>query len=403
MNTEKNKCAGCLQHIPGKSRWLICALCKDKYDLNCANVSEARFFNTMSTDHKNNWQCQACRCKLPKHTNPNTPIKILLENSELIDPNVTLRRKTVKDNKNLSCNDISLDEITGNTPLNQTMNENETISTRTITEHWEKNAPIMLDQIGTLLDKKLEQIKFSILAEVRDIIHTEINTSLKEFRASLENDLNEKLMTSQSQLQGKIDSLTKKIVDIEEELDNMNNTKKIVLYGLMEGRRETENELISRVSNVFYDIMNININPYIEEIKRIGKQGNRRPLEINLISKRMTTYVMNNATKFKNTGLAIGKFITGSTLEKRNELIRLMKTTKKQGQNAYIKNNQLYINGKIYSKMEPTAESVSANLPQDASTSSHAPLTLTHQQENPTSSTTPNYPSTGERNRTFRS
>lgn len=50
------KCAGCLQIIPDRL-FLSCYLCKDTYDLTCANVSEKRFFNTMTKEHKKSWSC----------------------------------------------------------------------------------------------------------------------------------------------------------------------------------------------------------------------------------------------------------------------------------------------------------------------------------------------------------
>lgn len=40
------ECAGCKQPITSR-RFLTCSLCKEPYDLECANIPELRFYNTM--------------------------------------------------------------------------------------------------------------------------------------------------------------------------------------------------------------------------------------------------------------------------------------------------------------------------------------------------------------------
>lgn len=41
--------------------------------IKCANVSEARYFNTMTPEHKNSWKCPLCWSKAPKKGNVSTP------------------------------------------------------------------------------------------------------------------------------------------------------------------------------------------------------------------------------------------------------------------------------------------------------------------------------------------
>lgn len=53
---------------------LCCSICTQVYDLDCANVPEKRFLNTMSKEQKNAWKCQTCKCKQPKTGNVNTPV-----------------------------------------------------------------------------------------------------------------------------------------------------------------------------------------------------------------------------------------------------------------------------------------------------------------------------------------
>jgi hypothetical protein len=81
-------CAGCRSAVQG-SQYLQCSLCSDRYDLICANVSEKRFLNTMTRDHKSLWKCQACKSKAPKGDNTNTPVRATKDSPD----NVTLRQR----------------------------------------------------------------------------------------------------------------------------------------------------------------------------------------------------------------------------------------------------------------------------------------------------------------------
>lgn len=69
-----DNCAGCLGAI-ADWRFLKCYLCKQSYDLLCANVSEAHFNGSMTVQLRNSWKCQVCRCKEPKTDNTRTPVR----------------------------------------------------------------------------------------------------------------------------------------------------------------------------------------------------------------------------------------------------------------------------------------------------------------------------------------
>lgn len=111
-------------------------------------------------------------------------------------------------------------------------------------------------------------------------------------------------------------------------------------------KRENENELYMRIANVFRGILNVNIEGYIESLHRLGKRGNRRPIVIELISKRMSQYILDNCRSFQGTGLAISRYLDTEGINKRRELIVLLQEARKQGKNAVIRNNTLLINGK---------------------------------------------------------
>lgn len=331
------ECAGC-HHIVADRQCLKCSLCAKHYDLPCANVSEEQFYHSLIDDRS--WKCQECRNKMPKVNNVND----VLTNSD--DANVTLRRKPNIDQRPQFCNgenDLSVDEIEGNTFANTTYECN-----LSLTHNIVDNKPITLNQFSTLLDSKLEKIKNSIILDIKNTIQDTIQSEIKSAIKKVQEDVEQRshiLTKSQETLKKQIVTIDTTIGKIEEQLNNLVSTKKIVLYGLTEDHHETENNLYDRVSQAFQEIMNININPYMEEIKRIGKQGHKRPLEIELISKRMTKYILENARAFKDTGLAVGIYMDGKKLQERNDLRKHLTSARKNGDHAVIRNNRLLING----------------------------------------------------------
>lgn len=82
MSDTNETCSGCRQPILDR-HFLRCAACKDNYDLLCANVSEQRFYNTLTGDHRANWKCPLCVNKQPK--SDNTPVRS-------VQDGVTVRR-----------------------------------------------------------------------------------------------------------------------------------------------------------------------------------------------------------------------------------------------------------------------------------------------------------------------
>ncbi|CAG9790420.1 unnamed protein product [Diatraea saccharalis] len=50
-------------------------ICKEHYDLICANVSESRFYNTLTKEKRETWKCTLCVSKQPRTDNTNTPVR----------------------------------------------------------------------------------------------------------------------------------------------------------------------------------------------------------------------------------------------------------------------------------------------------------------------------------------
>lgn len=333
------KCAGCLTTINSKEV-LKCSECDAYFDLICANVSEKRFYNTMTKEHKSKWKCQLCITKRPRGDNTNTPVRTARQEiaekctnapststtADTSNNNITQRRKGHKnESENESYNSLDVDDLLGETQ-HKPIDMDEDI----------------LDKFGRLLDTKLEKIKQSIVQELKESIWYELNKPIEALKEDVSAVKNE-----QKELKEGIEQLNKKIKVIEKQLQKINKPNKIVLYGLyQENYNETEDELFNRVTNVFYEILELDVNPFIEEIRRIGNRGNKKPIEIELISKRMTRYILKNKHWFKNTGLAVGEYVEGEELEQRNIISRKLKEARRNGQHAYVKNNKLFVNGK---------------------------------------------------------
>lgn len=113
-------CSGCTNDIDPR-RHLLCSLCEDSYCLECANVSEQSYYNTLNTlnaEHKSKWKCPVCCSCQPRGDNSNTPVGIHV-NLCADNENITMRRgplnqpKCVMDNTLLdeSVNTFALREL----------------------------------------------------------------------------------------------------------------------------------------------------------------------------------------------------------------------------------------------------------------------------------------------------
>jgi uncharacterized small protein (DUF1192 family) len=122
--------------------------------------------------------------------------------------------------------------------------------------------------------------------------------------------------------------------------------RRLVLYGLNEYDHESESTLIDRIVRVFYDIYNIDLSLQIEEVRRMGRRGPRRPVVMELLSKRTTKYIIENAIYFRNTGLFVSQFLDPESLRSRKILRQKMQEARRSGQRVTLRNNKLYINGR---------------------------------------------------------
>ncbi|KAG7313132.1 hypothetical protein JYU34_000221 [Plutella xylostella] len=323
-------------------------------------------------------------------------------------PTASLVQPTLSEScESLSLEDVVLGEAAADGPAAVAGDTQRELLQETIT----------YDRFSALLDAKLDSkfatIRTCLLAEIKNMIATEIKNATVQIKTETE-----KLTTQQKKTEENIKSLNEKIEHIEhereklqrqvQELYNTKNedltsvknditkckekeySKKIVVHGIRDSYNENKHMLEETVSRAMYDIMNINIHGHIEDIRRIGKRGQCRPIEIELISKRMITYILEHAEQFKNAGLSVTPFLDEETLKERKRLSELLRTARKNNHHAVIRHNTLFIDGKEYNgQQEPANDLNEQSRPNDTQeqvtpTSSSAQITQRRPNSAPT-------------------
>lgn len=310
--------------------------------------------------------------KIPKTGNTNTPLRIprdtdinQLSFTSSEEANVTLRNKTTYPNNTTCSDDLSFLGDTIPMENNYIIHTEEKENVKTIND---THTQLTMQGLSELIITHLKENNKSIIQELQNTIHTEIYSAITQLREDLDFKTNalttqndqrkheieninkklEKLQTESEMLQKEIRKLTteaSKVPNIQE-----NNNRKIVLYGLADYYNEPENALHSRLIDLFRDIVNIDVSGYIEDLYRLGRPGGpkNRPLVIEFISKRMAKYIIKNNTHFQGTGLFISEFLDANTRKYRAQMREELFKARKNGSHAIIRNNHLYIDGKLY-------------------------------------------------------
>ncbi|KAH9633024.1 hypothetical protein HF086_000384 [Spodoptera exigua] len=147
-----------------------------------------------------------------------------------------------------------------------------------------------LQSISEIIMLRLKENNTAIITEIKSTIQSEINKAINTLKEEIEqktdilNKQNELRKKEIEKVSIKIEYLTeeneklkKEILDMKNSKDTSNvtctetNSKKIVLYGLAEYYKEPELELHNRISELFYNTMNVDLTGYIENTYRIGK------------------------------------------------------------------------------------------------------------------------------------
>ncbi|KAL0853095.1 hypothetical protein ABMA27_012865 [Loxostege sticticalis] len=294
------KCTACFVEITD-GLFLTCSLCEGKYDLLCVNVSE-KIFYLMDRERKLYWKCPKCKSNQRKLDNTDTPVR---DQGDLCTErnNVTVRRKiTTVQNEGDSL--LLDDTLPGGDTIEATCSHN--ISEAILMEL--KQLRMQMSDQATKQEARDRELTDTIKLMQTCILNiTNQNTSLASELKTLR-------MTTENNAK-RIDDLEKENLKLRQEL---NQTIQEKIY-TDEKNTSTEYELHERVLNVFYDIAGVDLTGYIEEISRLGKRGNRRPLKIELLSKKITKHLISSVQYFKNTGLWLSTFLDEKGLQKRKQ------------------------------------------------------------------------------------
>lgn len=358
MENTVKLCAGCQKELPHRQS-LICSLCKSAYDLECANVSTTRFYGTMTSEHKQNWKCPACYCKQRKVGNVDSPIRpsgcLNQQQTSPTNINVTLRKKMAQRGNSLSSDDLS---ISGDTICF----DSKPVSTEACEAG--KEELLTLQNLNNLIILRLRENNTSIINELKDTISTQINIAMTKLRNDITQETNT-LSSENNQRKSEIQQVNSEIQKLRRESEALKkeiqeihklknvahsvpeiNSKKFVIYGLKEYPDEPESNLHDRIISAFRDILRVDLLGYIEETYRMGRNTmSNRPLVIELISKRMVKYIVDNRTLFQRSSLSVSEFLDEKARKERRELREEMLAARKKGHFAIIRNHQLFING----------------------------------------------------------
>lgn len=400
MASSNNKCAGCRQHISDRY-FLSCSICKETYDIQCANVPLLRFNNTMTKQHKSNWKCPLCSSKMAKTNNSNTPVR---NEHDYDDEEHVLNVNKNRHQRRQAISPVggeSMISFEGDTLLEDSVQtidlENNTIpnSPRTVLRN-----QATLEQINTLIQQNLQQNNTSFLQAIQNTIQKEIENALKHLQIDFKHNI-DSIKLNQIATEKNISALEQKIVSLQNENSKLQKENKeikedlnsikayiykispekiegktdthVVLHGLTSQCEETDDELIDKVSYIFQEVLHIDISRYIEEITFIGKGGTRRPLKIELRNKRLRKHILLNSSYFREVGLSVTEYLTEPELKQRRELIQALQKARKSGQHAIIKNNKLMINGRQSSETDHRDE-----LPNMRNVETHTQMNIEH-------------------------
>lgn len=351
-------CSACKNKI-GRGELLACTSCKGLYHYACLNITTA-VYRERQLDLRRFYKCPSCENKKGLK-NDDTPIKNRL-NEMLEETDMSYTCDDSNDCINIVGNTIEM-------PIQSKCDEQNMIG---------------FDRFSELLQKEMQNLKTTLTAEITQnlklIFTHELNTAISNMKTEIQTTT-EHLSTQQTNIEQKIENLYGKINKLESENrtlrleideiskigytqdtqgDNL-NIRKIVLYGLNEYNNETECDLIQCVSDIFYNTYGVDANPYIENIRRIGRRGNRRPVEIEFISQRFARYILGNKYLFRNTQIAISEYKKAEDLKIERELRQSFREARQEGKNVYIRGKKLFLNGKEYIQKKLYSETILNN------------------------------------------
>lgn len=190
----------------------------------------------------------------------------------------------------------------------------------------------------------------AILLEIRNDIR-----EMKKTNEKIQNDI-EKINTKLSTQQQKMSNMDTIIVELDNKLklhDKSLRSCNLILFK-MQDTEEREKNTLSKVIEITNKVGITIPEVCFASSYRIGKykQGNHRPILIRLIAPRWKIPFFEKLNEFNNLGYSIANDISKEEREVMRPLLRARYLLRNQGENAYIKGTNLYVNNKLSTKEE---------------------------------------------------
>lgn len=181
-----------------------------------------------------------------------------------------------------------------------------------------------------------------------------INKVLVEIKKSKE-ELRNIILASETRLQLKIEELTFRLSQIEEEnstlkkqveyLERQNKEKNIVIFGLEKESKELNVDFICRE---FKNLLDVQVEHFeISNLQPLGRNKNC-PLKVEFLSNIKKQHILRNSNKLKGTGIFIAHDLTKKQREERKFLKKHLDQQRNLGKPSKIKGNKLIVENQEY-------------------------------------------------------
>ncbi|KAI5703932.1 hypothetical protein M8J76_014898 [Diaphorina citri] len=155
-------------------------------------------------------------------------------------------------------------------------------------------------------------------------------------------------------LKKKNEEKTKKIIELEGKITQLEDEKKqnnLVIFGIDEDESEEPKDLQTKVSALVVEKLKCTLEPSdVNFMKRMGKKNKNksRAVIIGLSTVKRKWEIMSNCNKLAGTKMAVCEEFSKNVLERRKQLIPLMKEMRAAGKHAVLKADKLYVDGELY-------------------------------------------------------
>ncbi|CAG9759742.1 unnamed protein product [Ceutorhynchus assimilis] len=185
--------------------------------------------------------------------------------------------------------------------------------------------------------KVIEEANSKQTKVIRDYIQQEISEVKEDF---------EKAITqSENKLQAKYEELNKKHTQLQKQLKKNN----IVIWGVQPPKENLPEFIINKLKTLLQ--INITVSE-IDNAFTFGQEENRKHILVKSTSFLKKKEILANGKKLKGTGISISEDLTKEEREESKILRKHLKEAKEKSLNAFIRNNQLIVNGQTFTVSE---------------------------------------------------